>query len=395
VEVDGSSEHCEEDLMNGHDDNKAPVDCYVALELSRAKWLVGALLPGSENVATTPVTGGDTDKLLAALDRIAMKASDAGYVNVRLRVCFEAGYDGFWLARFLIDRGIDTNVLDASSFLVSRRGRRAKTDRVDVESMAFVLKAFLLGDRSVCRPVRIPSPDEEDAKRIARERAQLLKERTRNVNRIRALLNLQGIREVRGLWGGKWQEWLAHTRTGDGRLLGPFLLRELGRHFERLELLASQLKALEGERAALIAQETKIPAVRKIVALTQLRGIGEGGATTLVTEVFHRQFKNRRHLASYLGLAPSHYASGEVSRDQGISKAGNKSARVMMVELAWCWLRYQPQSQLTQWYRCRFAEKAGRSRKVGVIALARKLAIALWRFLEHGIVPDGANLKPV
>ncbi len=138
-----------------------------------------------------------------------------------------------------------------------------------------------------------------------------------------------------------------------------------------------------------------MPGVKKVAMLTQLCGVGEGGATTLVTEVFHRQFRNRRHLASYLGLAPNHYSSGEVSRDQGISKAGNKPARVMLVELAWCWLRYQPQSHLACWYRRRFAEQAGRSRKVGLIALARKLAIALWRFLEEGLVPDDAKLKTV
>lgn len=377
--------------MNGKDNNVERANCYVALELSRSKWLVGALLPGCDKVATISVSGGDTDELLAALNRLV--AVDRGCLDVRLRVCFEAGYDGFWLARFLIDRGIDTTVLDASSFLVSRRGRRVKTDRVDVESMVFVLKAFVLGDKSVCRPVRIPSPEEEDAKRITRERAQLIKERTRNVNRIRGLLNLQGVRHVRGLWGGSWRQWLQRVTTGDGRPLGPFLLRELTRQFERLDLLTSQIKALEAERAAAVAQEQVIPNAGKIAMLTQLCGVGEGGATTLVTEVFHRSFNNRKHLASYLGLAPAHYASGETSRDQGISKAGNKPARVMMVELAWCWLRYQPQSELARWYRRRFAEKAGRSRKVGVIALARKLAIALWRFLEQGLVPDGAKLK--
>jgi transposase len=373
--------------------NTQPAECYVALELSRNKWLVGALLPNAEKVTTMSVTGGDTDGLLSALNKMFAKAATAGQSNATLRVCFEAGYDGFWLARFLIDRGIDTTVLDASSFLVSRRGRRVKTDRIDVEAMVFMLKAHLLGDKSVCRPVRIPSPEEEDAKRITRERAQLLKERTRNVNRIRALLNLQGIRNVRGLWGGKWRDWLSDLTTGDGRPLGQFLLRELKRQFERLELLTAQLKTLETERAAICTQEEKIPNGEKIAMLARLCGVGEVGATTLVTEVFHRQFKNRKHLASYLGLAPSPYASGDVLRDQGISKAGNKPARVMLVELAWCWLRYQPQSQLARWYRSRFAEKAGRSRKVGVIALARKLAIALWRYLEDGLVPDGAKLK--
>lgn len=378
--------------MNGKD-NVERANCYVALELSRSKWLVGALLPGRDKVATVSVNGGDTNGLLDALNRFVTNAADLGYSDAQLRVCFEAGYDGFWLARFLIDRGIDTTVLDASSFLVSRRGRRVKTDRVDVESMVLVLKAFVLGNKSVCRPVRIPSPEEEDAKRITRERAQLLKERTRNVNRIRGLLNLQGVRDVRGLWGGSWCQWLQRVRTGDGRPLGPFLLRELTRHFERLDLLISQIKSLEAERTAAVAQEQAIPNAGKVAMITQLCGVGEVGATTLVMEVFHRTFKNRKHLASYLGLAPAHYASGETTRDQGISKAGNKPARVMMVELAWCWLRYQPQSELARWYRRRFAEKAGRSRKVGVIALARKLAIALWRFLEQGLVPNGAKLK--
>lgn len=232
--------------MNSHHDDVQRANCYVALELSRSKWLLGAIFPGSKKVTMASVSGGDTDGLLAALSTIAAKASDGAVTEVQLRVCFEAGYDGFWLARFLIDRGIDTTVLDASSFLVSRRGRRVKTDRVDVESMAFVLKAYLLGDKSVCRSVRIPSPEEEDAKRISRERAQLLKERTRNVNRIRALLNLQGIRGVRGLWGGSWRHWLARAITGDGRPLGSFLLRELTRQFERLELVASQIKDLAG-----------------------------------------------------------------------------------------------------------------------------------------------------
>jgi transposase len=369
-------------------------DCYIALELSRNKWLVGALLPGKDKVATITVAGGDTDNLLAALSRIASTAAQGAKGSaVRLRVCFEAGYDGFWLARFLIDRGVDTTVLDASSFLVSRRGRRVKTDRVDVEAMVFILKAFLLGDRSVCRPVRIPSPEEEDAKRITRERRQLLKERTQHVNRIRALLNLQGIRNVRGLWGGNWRDWLQQVKTGDGRSLGPFLSTELSRQFERLDLLTRQIKALEKEQAVAVAQESPFPSVKKITMLKQLCGVGEGGATTVVTEVFHREFKNRKHLAAYLGLAPSHYASGEVARDQGISKAGNKPARVMMVKLAWCWLRYQPQSDLSKWYRLRFAEKTGRSRKLGIIALARKLAVAFWRFLEQGIVPNGARLK--
>lgn len=281
---------------------------------------------------------------------------------------------------------------DPSSFLVSRRGRRVKTDRVDVEAMVFTLKAYLLGDRSVCRPVRLPSVTEEDAKRLSRERTQLKKERTRHVNRIRALLVLHGIRSVPGLWGGRWKEALSNNRTGDGRELGRFIFRELYRQFERLDLVHSQLKSLEKERIQACETEGAINGNAKISVLKQLDGIGEVGATQLVVEVFHRTFKNRKHLASYLGLSPSPYSSGDVHRDQGISKAGNKQARVMLVEVAWCWLKYQPQSQLTRWYRSRFSGHGSRSGKVGIVALARKLAIALWRLIEDGVVPEGATL---
>lgn len=373
-------------------------DCYVALELSQKTWLVGYLPPGSKKVRTVSVGGGDTNALLRALSRIEGMAdehfsseSPAG----RMRVCFEAGYDGFWLARFLLNHGIDTTILDPSSFLVSRRGRRVKTDRVDVEAMVFTLKAYLLGDKSVCRPVRLPSPEEEDAKRLSRERTQLKKERTRHVNRIRALLILHGVRSVPGLWGGNWRGSLANIQTGDGRELGRFLLRELCRQFERLDLVHAQLKALEKDRLEVCNTEGAINNGQKIRMLKQLAGIGEDGAAHLVSEVFHRTFKNRKHLASYLGLAPSPYSSGEMSRDQGISKAGNKQARVMLVELAWCWLKYQPQSHLTLWYRSRFSGHGSRSGKVGIVALARKLAIAFWRFVEDGIVPEGAKLSSI
>ncbi len=370
-------------------------DCYVALELSQRTWLIAFLLPGTVKVQIMTVAGGDAEALLSALGRIESLAGTrlpAECTMVSMRVCYEAGYDGFWLARYLIDRGIDTTILDPSSFLVSRRGRRVKTDRIDVEAMVFTLKAYLLGDRSVCRPVRLPSVAEEDAKRLSRERTQLKKERTRHVNRIRALLVLHGIRSVPGLWGGRWKEALSNIRTGDGRELGRFIFLELCRQFERLDLVHSQLKSLEKERIQACETEGAINDSGKIRVRKQLDGIGEVGATQLVAEVYHRTFKNRKHLASYLGLSPSPYSSGEVHRDQGISKAGNKQARVMLVELAWCWLKYQPQSELTRWYRARFSGHGSRSGKVGIVALARKLAIAFWRFIEDGVVPEGATL---
>lgn len=311
-------------------------DCYVTLELSQRTWLIGFLLPDTVKVQTMTVAGGDVEALLSALGRIKSLAgtrSPAESTMVSMRVCFEAGYDGFWLARYLIDRGIDTTILDSSSFLVSRRGRRVKTDRIDVDAMVFTLKAYLLGDRSVCRPVRLPTVAEEDAKRLSRERTQLKKERTRHVNRIRALLVLHGIRSIPGLWGGRWKEALSNIRTGDGRELGLFIFRELCRQFERLDLVHSQLKSLEKERIQACETEGAVNGSAKIRVLKQLDGVGEVGATHLVTEVFHRTFKNRKHLASYLGLSPSPYASGDVHRDQGISKAGNKQARVMLIEL--------------------------------------------------------------
>ena len=369
-------------------------DCYIALELSRSKWLVGALLPGRSKITTTLVPGGDTAALLNVLTRLAARAAlDAGS-PVALKVCYEAGYDGFWLARFLIGHGIETHVLDPASFLVSRRGRRAKTDRIDVEAMVLTLKAFLLGDRTVCRNVIIPSPEQEDAKRLSRERSQLAAERTRHINRIRGLLALHGIREIKGLWGGEWSKALAELRTGDGRELGRYLRAEISREFERLHLVLQHIRALDADRQVALTEEVSpFPQRQKAGALIKLAGIGPVTATALVAEVFHRRFQSRRHLASYLGLAPTPYASGESERDQGISKAGNQPARSILVELAWGWLRYQPGSRLTAWYQQTFAGRGQRGRKVGIVALARKLAIALWRYVESGLVPEGAVLS--
>ena len=370
------------------------VDCHVALELSPSKWVIGVLFPGSTKVTTSTVDGGDTALLLRRLKQAQATAESRSGVEVRLRMCFESGYDGFWLARLLINHGIDTWVLGPTSLLVSRRGQRVKTDRIDVEAMVFTLKAYLLGDKGICRPVSIPTPEEEDAKRVTRERTHVVKERTRHVNRIRALLNLHGVRQVRELWGGQWKDWLGKLVTGDGRPLGQYLSRDLSRQLERLQVVLEQVKALEVERKAITAESScTMPNGEKISILRRVSGVGEIGATLLVTEVFYRKFKNRKHLASYLGLSLSPYARGDVSRDQGISKAGNKRARVLLVELAWCWLRYQPQSRLACWYQVTFAANGGRSRKLGIVALARKLAIAPWHFVESGIIPEGATLR--
>jgi transposase len=373
---------------------EAHLICTVALELSRTRWVIGVLPPRSTKVTVGAITGGDTERLLEYLHKIQARLMREFGQTVELKICYEAGYDGFWLARLLRDRDLDVLVLDASSFLISRRGRRTKTDRIDVETMAFTLRAYLAGDPGVCRVVEIPTPEAEDAKRLSRERTRLASERTRHVNRIRGLLSLHGIRQVKGLWGGEWRAQLDVLQTGDGRSLGRYIKAELAREFERLHLVLKQIKVLEAERHDTLRDPAAaFPHQAKVAALTKLAGIGELSATLLVTEVFHRTFPSRRHLASYLGLAPTPYASGDVQREQGISKAGNKPARTLLVEITWSWMRYQPNSALTAWYRDRFAENGARSRKVGVIAMARKLAIALWRFVEYGIIPAGAVLS--
>lgn len=379
--------------MNEND--KSTVSVYAAIELSKSTWLVAVLSPNSDRVKLRQVRGGDTAALVGMLKREQASAAQVDGCPAEIVVCFEAGYDGFWLARFLRKRGIRTSVLDSTSFLVNRRSRRPKTDRLDAESMVMMFRSFDQGDRTVCREVRVPTPEEEDAKRLDRERLQLSAERTRHVNRVRALLNLHGIREVKALWGGDWRKWLQMVRTADDQPLGKFLAAELTREFERLELVHTHIRDLDRQlEEGLSGGTLGIPNVDKVRRIATLKGIGKLSAVLLVSEVFHRQFANRKCLASFLGLAPSPYASGAVKHDQGISKAGNRFARRLLVELAWCWLRYQPSSALSQWYLGTFGAGSGRSRKIGVVALARKLAVAIWRFVEDGLVPQGASLKP-
>lgn len=211
-----------------HENTEFPVPVYAAIELSKTTWLIAMLSPGSNRVKLRQVRGGDAVGLVALLENARMNAERLAGAPAGIVVCFEAGYDGFWLARFLHKHGIRTSVLDSTSFLVNRRSRRVKTDRLDAESMVQMFRSFDLGDKTVCREVRVPTPEEEDAKRVDRERLQLSAERTRHVNRIRALLNLHGIRDVKNLWGGDWREWLRAVRTADDRPLGRHLAAELG-----------------------------------------------------------------------------------------------------------------------------------------------------------------------
>jgi transposase len=381
-------------MENSSSDYCPKTSVIVSVELSKRNWLVASLSPGAAKPSLRTIPAGNSAALISHLHNLECKAADRIGEPAAIRLCFEIGYDGFWLARLLRSNDIDTYVLDPASFLVSRRGRRAKTDRIDAEAMIGILKAYLAGDKSVCRVVDVPSPEEEDARRVMRERGDLVHERTRIISRIRGLLALQGIRTVKAIKGGDWSKQLDEMRTGDGRPLPPNLHRQIERCFERLALLNDQIKDIERDRAEVVLhEESTFPCREKAVRLEQLKGIGPNSAAMLVAEVFCRKFESRRHVAAFLGLAPAPFASGDVSRDQGISKAGNRSTRVQMVELAWCWLKYQPSSELTVWYRNRFKGNGARAAKVGIVALARKLLIALWRFVETGLVPQGAELR--
>lgn len=365
---------------------------HVAIELSVSSWLVAARLPGIDKSRLHRLEGGDTVSLLRTIADFRAQASARLGSTAEVACCFEAGRDGFWLHRLLTTHGIAAYVLEPTSILVNRRARRAKTDRLDAEGMLRVLAIWLAGDRQVCSMVRVPTPEEEDAKRPHREREQLVADRLRIENRIEALLFTQGIRGRPSL--RSWERDVAALRTGDGRALPPLLRIELDRLRRRLVLVLELIRELEAARAdALEKAEAADTMVGKITALQRVRGIGENFAAVLTREVFYRSFGNRRQLASYVGITPMPYQSGGMDRDRSISRAGNPRARTTMIQLAWLWLRYQPDSALATWFRVRVGQLQGRTRRIAIVAMSRKLLIALWRYVETGVVPDGVVLR--
>ena len=363
---------------------------YAALELSKNSWLLAIQVPGRDNPSLHPIKGGDAEGLMARLDAARHRVAKVTGQTPTVTVCYEAGYDGFWLARFLGQRGIECLVMEPASLQVNRRARRVKTDRIDVESILHTLIAWCRGERHVCSMVVIPSVEEEDLRRSHRERDRLVRERTAHINRIKGLLFGQGIRGINVKSRTKTLK-PAELVTGDGRALPERLGREIAREIERLALVQAQIVEIEHERdhpaTSCVATE------RKRHQLLRLKGLGPALSSTLTREVYYRRFANRRQVASYIGIAPSAYDSGDGRRSQGISKAGNRLARVAMVEAAWLWLMHQPDSALSLWFHHRTQGQKGRIRRVMIVALARKLAIALWRYLETGLIPEGAVVK--
>jgi len=364
-----------------------PATLFMALELSRSTWLVALHSPVADKVSQHRLDGGDTDGLLALIARKRGQAEEKLGRRLRVACCFEAGYDGFWLHRWLGAHGVENRVLDAASVLVDRRARRAKMDRLDAAGLLRTLMALERGEGQVCRVVHVPSPEQEDARRRSRERARLVVERGAHSSRIKGLLMTQGVRDFEPT-RRDWQAQLEALRTVDDKPLAPCLQAELLRECRRLRQVMEMIAEVEAEQKA-VAMAEEGNAAR----LAQLRGIGLTFATVLDNEVFFRDFRNRREVGGYLGLAPSPWQSGGVRRDQGIAKSGNPRARRTAIEMAWLWLRHQPGSGLARWFHERVGAAKGRMRRIMLVAMARKLIISLWKYLADGVLPEGAVLK--
>ena len=332
---------------------------------------------------------GDVAGLWARLSQLGAKVRVRTGQVVPSIVIQEAGMDGFWIHRLLQANGIESHVVDPASIATSRRRRRAKTDKIDGEALVRALLAYKRGEPRVCAMVRAPTPQEEDRRRICRERKTLTAERVEHVNRIKGLLFTQGVSDYEPLQR-KRRERLEELRTGDGRLLPEHLKAQIGRELDRLELVLQQIKCVEAERDALPSlSDAGMPAPATM--LKKLKGIGPEFAGVLSSEGLFRSFSNRRQVAAYAGLAPTPWQSGSVALEQGVSKAGNPRLRTTMIQLAWLWLRHQPHSLLTLWFHQRVQLNGGRVRKVLIVALARKLLIAFWKYVTAGVVLEGAE----
>jgi transposase len=360
------------------------------IELSLKNWLVAGLVPG---LARQPLKklGADRDALLRLLDRWRMEAAKAGKAIKRVAVAFEAGRDGFWLARWLRRHGIEAYVIHAASIAVPREHRRAKTDRLDTELLMRGFLGWLRGEKRHCQMCHVPSLEEEDARRPGREHDRLTREQTRLVNRIKAALSWLGITGFNAKLRGA-KDHLAQLRTPEELPIPANTAAELRRSIERLQIVRQQIKEIERERAARVADEPNKPN-QAIKLLQQIVGIGPETADTLTNEVLMRPLRDRRAVARYGGLTGAPDESGSKRREKGLARAGNLRVRHTMVQLAWRWLMFQKDSALSQWYKVQTEHAPARTRKTMIVALARKLLIALWRYTTIGEIPEGIVLR--
>ena len=361
---------------------------YLAFELGNNKWKLGFTVGLGQRPRQRNINAGD----LAALDWEIQRAKKRFGLpqTAPLMSCYEAGRDGFWLHRYLLASGVENLVVDSASIEVNRRAKRAKTDRLDVGKLLTMLIRYHCGEKKVWSVVNVPSVEAEDKRHLHRQLASFKVDRTRHINRIKGLLAGQGVRMP---VGADFLQKLDGVRLWDGSLLPKGLRSRLEREYACLQFVDRQIKELEAERTEAI-RTSDDPSVEKVRGLMRLRGIGENSAWLFVMEFFGwRDFHNRREVGALAGLTPTPYQSGDESQEQGISKAGNRPIRAMAVEIAWGWLRHQPQSELSRWYQRRFGHGSKRLRKIGIVALARKLLVAFWRDLEFGEIPAGAQLK--
>jgi transposase len=361
---------------------------YMAFELSQQKWKLGFTIGLGQSPRRRRIAAGD----LVALDEEIGRAKKRFGLpeGARVMSCYEAGRDGFWLHRCLEGGGIENLVVDSASIEVNRRAKRAKTDRMDVEKLLTMLVRYDYGEEKVWSVVQVPSVEAEDKRHLHRGLAALKEDRTRHINRIKGLLAGQGVRL--GV-GADFLERMERVRLWDGTPLGGGLRARLAREYASLQFVREQIKEVEAERGELI-RSGEGASEEKVRRLLRLRGIGENSSWLFVMEFFGwREFRNRREVGGLSGLTPTPYQSGDETREQGISKAGNRAIRAMAIEIAWGWLRFQPKSELSRWYWERFGQGSKRVRKIGIVAVARKLLIALWRYLEYGEIPAGAQLK--
>ena len=361
---------------------------YLAFELGKTSWKLGFSTGLGQNARIRTMDAGELAVLRQEIDQARRRFRlPEGAV---IRSCYEAGRDGFWLHRYLTSLGFRNLVVDSASIEVNRRAKRTKTDRLDVAKLLTMLIRYHHGEERVWSVVHVPSVEAEDMRHLQRQLYSLKVARTRHVNRIKGLLVSQGV-DVPVHAG--FLESLAGVRMWDGSPLPPRLCARVAREYAHLRSVEEEIEELEAERDKVI-ETSGLPCVAQVRQLMKLKGIGPASAWLFVMEFFAwREFRNRRQVGSLAGLTPTVYQSGEESHDQGISKAGNRLVRAMAIEVAWGWLRYQPESELARWYYEVFGEGGKRRHKVGIVAMARKLLVALWHYLERGEIPTGAELK--